>query len=75
MNHFLRTVMQGRRHGVDWGGDVHPIFLRIYFLIRLISINRDGGGVIFPCRRSVIVSPCLNFDDKPNHMGFYLLAL
>ena len=29
---LLLPEYQGRRHGVDWGGHVHPTFLRSVFI-------------------------------------------
>ena len=40
---------QWRRHGVDWGGHVHPSFPRGRFsnLSKSVEKNFGGGGVIF----------------------------
>ena len=40
--------MQWRRHGVDWGGHVHPSFPRGRFSNLLKSVEETlGGGLIF----------------------------
>ena len=40
----LKQRNQERRHGVDWGGHVHPTFLKIIFLIGLNSMKKGWGG-------------------------------
>ena len=52
---ILTSSPRGRRHGVDWGGYVHPTFLMIDFLIRLNSMEKGWGGAFFPSQRSVLL--------------------
>ena len=42
------TNCQWRRHGVDWGGHVHPSFSRVRFSNFSKSVEKTlGGGLIF----------------------------
>ena len=39
--------VQWRRHGVDWGGHVHPSFPRVRFSNFSRSVEKTLGGLIF----------------------------
>ena len=46
---YTLATNQWRRHGVDWGGHVHPSFPRVRFSNFLKSVEKTwrGGGVDF----------------------------
>ena len=49
---------------MDWGGHVHPSFLKIIFLIGLNSMKKGWGGSFLASQGSVLVSLRLQFSDQ-----------
>ena len=59
---------------MDWGGYVHPTFLKIIFLIGLNSMKKGwGGGSFLASQGSVLVSLRLQFSDQS--LSFALCSL
>ena len=56
---------QGRRHGVDWGGHVHPTFLEDRFVnSSKLDEKMLGRGSFLVSQGSLLVSLRLQFSDQ-----------
>ena len=71
-----KTVSQWRRHGVDWGGHVHPSSLQDRFFSFSKFVEKTlGGGVYQPSLDPDVVyfSSKQNFKAKVNYFDKIVL--